>query len=97
VSASKKIVVVVPPVIDPNQTWFTVAEAAIYIRRGAQFVRTLLHSGQLKASSVGGYLINRADLDKLIRSHRGIIPPYRKNTRPWVKARFAKARLEKAA
>jgi excisionase family DNA binding protein len=92
---SKKIVVL--PVIDPNQKWFTPAEAAIHIRRSVQFIRKLIHAGQLKASPFGGYLIDRADLDKLVSSHRKTVAPYRKNTRPWVKVRLAKERLKKAA
>jgi Helix-turn-helix domain len=93
----KQVVLLPPAKIDVVQKWFTPAEAAIHIRRSVQFVRQLLHTGQLKASPLGGYLIDRSDLDKLVSSQRGTIPPYRKNTRPWVKARLAKARLKKAA
>jgi len=93
--ATKKVLTL--PVIDPNQKWFSIAEAARHIRRSDGFVRALLHSGELQASNVGGFLIAREALDRYISSHKKTIPPYRKNTRPWVAKRHAKNRNKKDA
>jgi hypothetical protein len=88
--STKKIPVL--PVVDPNQQWLTFAESARHIRRSAGFVRALLHLGELQASNVGGFLIAREALDRYITSHRKTIPPYRKNSRPWVAKRHAQNR-----
>jgi excisionase family DNA binding protein len=90
---SKKFVPEVLP-IDPNQRWFNVAEAAQYSRASRQKIRQLIHRGLLKAvRGVGsGYLIDRADLDSFLTRQKRIIPPYRKNSHPWVARRHAENR-----
>lgn len=91
---SKKVVVIPPivPELDVDQRWLTVKDSAKYLRRSVQFVRALIHSGDLKASELGGFIIDRNDLDKLILSRKRTVGAYRKGTRPWVKARLAKER-----
>ena len=82
----KKSAPVVSPSLDPNAKWFTVAEAARYIRVSPGKLRHIIHAGQLKAvRGLGvGFRIDRADLDSLLARSKRIIPPYRQGSRPWI-------------
>ena len=89
---------VVFPVIDPNQKYCTVAEAAVYIRRSKQFVRARMHSGELKTCGISRpYIFDRIDLDRFMTARKIVVGAYRTGTRPWVAARLAKARQKKVA
>jgi excisionase family DNA binding protein len=82
-----------PLVIDPNQRWFTIALAAIYIQLCQQSVRSLIHSGELRAVHFGNtYRIDRRDLDELMLRKKRIVAPYRRGTHGWVRERHAAAR-----
>jgi excisionase family DNA binding protein len=47
------------------QRWYTVEEAAIYLRCSPQTVRNLIHRQEIRASKLGawGYRLDRKDLD----------------------------------
>ena len=85
----------IPP-LDPNLKWFTVEEAAQYLRCGPQKIRDLLHSGQVKAVRFGHFRIDRADLDAWLTRGKKTIAPYRRGTRPWVAKRWAAKRARAA-
>lgn len=56
-----------PPVIDPNQRWLTVSEAAVYLHLSNQTIRNLLHSGELRSCHFGNtFRIDRTDLDEMM-------------------------------
>jgi excisionase family DNA binding protein len=82
-----------PPQQQPNplpQRWFTVEEAASYLRVSHQTIRNILHSGQLKAARVGArFRIAIEDLDDFLARSRRAVAPYRRGTRPWVARRHA--------
>jgi excisionase family DNA binding protein len=81
---------------DQGKKWFTVYESANYLNRSHQFVRNLIHGGELRAVDLGGILIERADLDKLLFSRKKTFAPYRVGTRPAVASRLAREREAKA-
>jgi excisionase family DNA binding protein len=85
------------PSLDPNLKWLLVPEAAAYLRVSPQTIRTLIHSGRLKATrGIGaGFRIDRADLDNLLLRKKKVIPPYRRGTHKWVTERWAKKRTHK--
>jgi excisionase family DNA binding protein len=87
---SKKATVAEQLPVDPNVKW---------LRVSAQYVRRILHAGELKAAGLGGsagFRIDRADLDQLMLRRKRVIPPYLKGNRPWVAARHAQNRKRAA-
>lgn len=83
--------------VDASSRWLTVAEACLYVRCSQQYLRKLIHDGELRASRfASGFRIDRVDLDNLLLRRKRVISPYRKNTHPWVSARHAAARKEVA-
>ena len=99
-SRSKKVLPAVIPVIDPHQKWLTVETAAVYLQVSPQTIRGILHRGEIPAArlapNLGGYHIDRNDLDKWLERRKRIVAPYRKKSRPWVAARWAKKRKQSA-
>lgn len=82
-----------PAVAFPNQRWFTISEAAVYLRVSAGYVRYLVHDRKIKATRLGNaFRLDRVDLDRLLESRKKLQAPYRKNTRPWVAARWSEHR-----
>jgi excisionase family DNA binding protein len=82
----------------PNTRWLTVDQAAAYLQVIPNTIRNLIHDGSLKAARLGyKFRIERDDLDKLMVQRKRVVPPYRRGTRPWVSARHAEARDERAA
>jgi excisionase family DNA binding protein len=69
--------------------WLSVGLAAEYLDCHPQSVRTLLHSGALRCSAVGGtggqLRIDREDLDKLLERRKIFLPNYRKGSKPHVR------------
>lgn len=74
--------------------FFTVEQAAAYLQRSPGWIRNQIRSGALPVSPLGGYLIDPADLDRLVLKRKRIMPPYKKNSHPWVRARHAKTRAK---
>ena len=73
-----------------NQRWFSVDEAATYLRCSPQTIRALIHRRELRASKLDwGFRLDRADLDHLLERRKKFHSPYRKNTHPWVAKRHA--------
>ncbi len=67
---SKKVVAEQPP-LDPNLKWLLVEEAARYLRVSPQYIRGVIHAGELKAAKFGqGYRLDRADLDLFLKTFR---------------------------
>jgi excisionase family DNA binding protein len=94
VPTAKAVSVVIP---EDNSTsslrWLTVEQAAAYLQVSPGTIRQLLHAGDIKAARVGPlYRIDRNDLDQFLLRKKQIIPPYRKNSRPWVAKRHAQNR-----
>lgn len=81
----------------PSQRWFTVDEAALYLRVSPGTIRQLIHTRDVRAvSHLGqGYRLDRNDLDLLLEKRKKFHAPYRKNTHPWVAARHAAKRQDK--
>jgi excisionase family DNA binding protein len=74
--------------------WFTVDEAALYLRVSPGNVRTLIHRQDIRASRLGpSYRLDRADLDLLLEKKKMFHQPYKVGTRPAVAARHAKERV----
>ena len=72
------------------QRWLTISEAALYMRRSEQYIRNLIHTGQIRVAKPDSkYLLDKNDLDEFLIRHKRIAAPYRRGTRPWVKARHA--------
>jgi excisionase family DNA binding protein len=97
---SKKATVAEQLPVDPNVKWLTVEEASRYLRVSAQYVRRILHGGELKAAGLGGsagFRIDRVDLDQLMLRRKRTVPPYRKGSHPWVAARHDANRQKRAA
>jgi excisionase family DNA binding protein len=77
----------------PAQRWFTIDEAALYLRISASTLRKILHAGELKAARLGpNYRLERTDLDQFLLKRKRVIAPYRKGTHPWVAKRHAASR-----
>src|SRR5579863_1868969 len=95
-----KILPAVIPTIDPHQKWLTVDDAAAYLRVSPQTIRAILHRGEIPAArlapNLGGYHIDRDDLDGWLERKKKIIQPYRTKSRPWVAQRWAKKRKQSA-
>lgn len=73
--------------------WLAVEAAAAYLAISANYLRKLIHDGQIKAIRLGNnFRLDRLDLDQLMLRRKRVVPPYRKNTRPWVAKRHAKNR-----
>jgi len=92
-SRKKKIPQAVIP--DPNQIWFTLKEAAAYIRLSPTHLRNLIHSREIKVASIatgGSFRIERADLDQLLQRRKRFMAPYRTGSRPWIAAIHAEKR-----
>jgi excisionase family DNA binding protein len=80
---------------DPR--WFTVDEAALYLRVSPGNIRTLIHRQDIRASRLGpSYRLDRVDLDVFLEKRKQYQAPYRKGTRPAVAARHARQRARKA-
>jgi excisionase family DNA binding protein len=84
----------------PNEVipkrWFDVAETAIYLLVSEGYVRSLIHDRKIPATRLGNtFRIDRVDLDRLLESRKKLQAPYRKNTRPWVAARWSAEREQK--
>ena len=84
------------PIPTEVQRWFTVDEAAEYLRCCPQTIRNAMHRGDLRATQLGpegaSYLLDRMDIDRFLERRKRVIPPYRKGTRPWVKKRHKEER-----
>jgi excisionase family DNA binding protein len=84
----------------PNEVipkrWFDVAESALYLVVSQGYVRALIHDRKIPATRLGNtFRIDRVDLDRLLESRKKLQAPYRKNTRPWVAARWSEEREQK--
>ena len=79
---------------DSLQRWFTINEAAIYLRCSPSTIRNLIHSQAIRASKLGDwdYRIDRLDLDHYLEKRKRVVAPYRKNTHKWVAERHAQNR-----
>jgi excisionase family DNA binding protein len=90
--------VVPPSSTDPNDRWLLTSGAAAYIKVSPQTIRSMLHRGEIPAirlgPGVGGYHIDRADLDRWLERQKKIIRPYRRGSRPWVAKRWAERRTK---
>jgi excisionase family DNA binding protein len=76
--------------------WFDIAESAIYLVVSQGYVRALIHDRKIQATRLGNtFRIDRVDLDRLLESSKKLQAPYRKNTRPWVAARWSEEREQK--
>ena len=79
-----------------EQRWLTVEDAALYLRVSPQTVRNVMRRGDVQASrlatSGGPYLLDRREIDSLLERRKRKLPPYRKNTHPWVAKRHAENR-----
>jgi len=77
-----------------QQRWFTINEAAIYLRCSPQTIRSLIHKGVIRASKLGDwdYRLDRLDLDHYLEKRKRVVPPYRKGSHDWVAERHAKNR-----
>jgi len=95
-SAAKKDLPPVVVSVDPNKRWLTTAEAAEYLSVSVQSIRGFLHRGEIPAvrlgPSLGGYHIDREDLDKWLERRKRIVKPYRRGSRPYVAERWARQR-----
>ena len=81
------------PVAPQSNRWLAVEAAAAYLAISPNYLRRLIHDGQLKAVRFGNHFrLDRLDLDQLMIRRKRVVPPYRKNTRPWVAKRHAKKR-----
>ena len=79
---------------DPR--WFTVDEAALYLRVSPGNIRTLIHRQDIRASRLGpSYRLDRADLDSFLEKRKQYHAPYRKGTRPAVAERHARGRASR--
>ena len=80
----------------PEQRWFTVDEAAEYLRCSSQTIRSAMHRGDLRCSQLGPegspYLLDRLDIDRFLERRKRVLAPYRKGSRPWVAKRHAAER-----
>ena len=77
--------------------WLAVDAAAAYLGVSANYLRKLIHDGDLKAGRLGNnFRIDRLDLDQLMLRRKRVVAPYRKNTRPWV-ARYHAQNRKRAA
>jgi excisionase family DNA binding protein len=89
-----------PATAPPSEKrWFTLDEAALYLRCSPQTIRNLIHRRELRASTLGdwGFRLDRADLDHFLEKRKRFFPPYRKGTHPWVAKRWASQRRKRAA
>jgi excisionase family DNA binding protein len=76
--------------------WFDIAESALYLVVSQGYVRALIHDRKIPATRLGNtFRIDRVDLDRLLESRKKLQAPYRKNTRPWVAARWSEEREQK--
>jgi excisionase family DNA binding protein len=76
--------------------WFDVAMAALYLVVSEGYVRALIHDRKIPATRLGNtFRIDKTDLDRLLESRKKLQAPYRKNTRPWVAARWSEEREQK--
>jgi len=80
-----------------DRRWFTTADAARYAAVSPQTIRAWIHSGDLRVVRIGGFRIDRADIDHLLESKKAKAGPYRRGTHPWVSERHAEAREKRAA
>jgi excisionase family DNA binding protein len=86
------------PVVPQFNRWLAVNAAAAYLGVSQNYLRKLIHDGDLKAGRIGNnFRIDRLDLDQLMLRRKRTVRPYRRGTRPWVSARHAKARPKRAA
>jgi excisionase family DNA binding protein len=77
--------------------WLAVEAAAAYLDISANYLRRLIHDGQIKAIRFGhNFRLDRLDLDQLMIRRKRVVPPYRKNTHPWVAKRHAVGRKRAA-
>jgi excisionase family DNA binding protein len=72
--------------------WMSIASAASYLEVHPQTIRRLIHSGDLRASKIGHYRVDRADLDQLLLRRKKFFAPYRRGSKPWVAERHAENR-----
>lgn len=81
-----------------SQRWFTINEAAIYLRCSPSTIRNLIHRGAIRAAKLGDwdYRIDRLDLDHYLEKRKKIVAPYRVGTHPAVAQRHAAARKRAA-
>lgn len=84
------------PLVLPGQKFFTLEEAAAYMRRSPTYLRTLIHDRQLKAIRSGhAFLLDRTDIDAYLEKLKVFQAPYRTGTRPKTAERWAKYRAKK--
>src|SRR5690348_12213810 len=87
--------------IDPNQRWMLVPDAARYLCVSPQTIRALIHRGEFPAVRMspagGGYHLDKNDLDKWLERQKRIVRPYRRGSRPWVAKRWATERQKRSA
>jgi excisionase family DNA binding protein len=90
----------VAPTPDSERQWLTTDQAAAYLCVSPQTIRAILHRHEIRAvrlgPSLGGYHIDKNDLDKWLERRKKVVAPHRRNSRPWVAARWAKQRKQSA-
>ncbi|PYU26987.1 MAG: hypothetical protein DMG30_00515 [Acidobacteria bacterium] len=76
------------------QRWFTIGEAAAYLRCSPQTVRNLIHRQEIRAAKLGdwAFRLDRHDLDHYLEMRKRVVAPYRRGTHPWVAKRHAQSR-----
>lgn len=76
-----------------SERWLTVPLAASSKKVHPNYIRSLIHGGELKAVHFGkGFLIEKTDLDNLLLRRKKFFPPYRRGTKPWIAAMHAENR-----
>jgi excisionase family DNA binding protein len=78
------------------ENWLTIDEAASYLHVSPQTMRGMIHDREIQAARVGKrFLLERRDLDLIIKRRKKFQPAYRRGTRPAVAAYWAEYRAEK--
>lgn len=78
------------------QRWFTISEAALYLRFSDGYVRHMIHNREIRASRIGNeFRLDRQDLDRELEKRKKFHAPYRKGTRPAVARRWDEYRAAK--
>ena len=86
------------PVVPQFNRWLAVNAAAAYLGVSQNYLRKLIHDGDLKAGRIGNnFRIDRLDLDQLMLRRKSVVPPYRCGTRPWVTRRHRAARSKRVS
>lgn|SRR5436309_1072215 len=83
-----------------NPKWLTIFEAAHYLRVSPQYVRRVIHAGELKAIPLGGsagFRVALIDLDQFMLRRKRVILSYAQGLRPWVAQRHAANRRKRAS